>query len=157
MSPRRWRTAAALACGLLILAGTSPLLGAGGRGASASLKTEDGVVSLVDRAPGEGGIEVVRVTLTLDGERAAPLRVLLAPPAAMAQLGFQVEPGDRLRVNYFVGEGACLVHKVLNASRNTMVRLRTLRQIPLWDNQGGWQGGPGHHGAGEGCPRGGMH
>jgi len=118
-----------------------------------SLKTVEGKVLVVGRIAGEGGIEIVQVEIAPDGDREHPLRILLAPAEAMASIGFTIEPGDQLKVKYFVGEeGNGKAHKVLNSSRGLMVRLRTLRQIPLWNNQGHWQGGQGrmHHGQGSG-------
>lgn len=118
-----------------------------------SLKTVEGEVLEVGRIAGEGGIEVVQVKMAPKGDLEHPLLILLAPAEAMASIGFTVEPGDQLKVKYFVGEeGNGKAHKVLNSSRGLMVRLRTLHQVPLWNNQGHWQGGPGrmHHGHGSG-------
>jgi hypothetical protein len=139
------------ACCHLAAGAVAPCAPANGGGARFSLKTVEGVVVDIGSAAGEGGMEVVRVTLALEGEGENRLAVLLAPENVMEEIGFAAERGDRLRVRYFLGEeGTCKAHKVLNASRGTMVRFRTLRQIPLWDNQGAWQGGPG-------APQGGRH
>lgn len=109
-----------------------------------SLKTIEGVVLEVSQVEGEGGIAVVQVSIAAD-EAPGPARsILLAPLGALVEIGFTVAPGDHLKVKYFVGddEGG-KAHKVLNTSRGLMVRLRTLRQVPLWTNQGHWQGGQG--------------
>jgi len=93
-----------------------------------SLKTVEGKVLVVGRIAGEGGIEIVQVEIAPDGDREHPLRILLAPAEAMASIGFTIEPGDQLKVKYFVGEeGNGKAHKV-------------------------WQGGQGrmHHGQGAG-------
>jgi hypothetical protein len=92
------------------------------------------------------------VTLAAEqGARGEELVVLLGPEQALDEIGFAVEAGDRLRVRVFrADEGAVRAHKVLNLSRGTMVRLRTLRQVPLWNGQGAWQGGPCRSGQGGG-------
>jgi hypothetical protein len=107
-----------------------------------SLKTVEGVVTGIDRVSGEGGVEILQVTLG-GTEGADPLSFLLAPAEALQSIGFEVREGDRLKVKcFFEGDGPARVHKIMNVSRGSMVRLRTLRQIPLWDNRGLWQGGP---------------
>jgi hypothetical protein len=141
---------------LLLLGVTFPAAASGGPPPRSSLKTVEGVVLETDITAGEGGIDVVRVSLAPDGDREHPLEILLAPQEIMNSIGFAIEPGDRLKVNYFVSEeGSCKAHKVLNTTRSLMVRLRTLRQIPLWNNQGHWQGGQGRMCHGQGPGRGG--
>jgi len=122
-----------------------------------ALKTVEGEVLTVDRIAGEGGIEVLKVHIAPSGDREHPVIILLAPPQAMADIGFTVEPGDTLKVKYFVDEeGSGKAHKVLNSTRGLMVRLRTLRQVPLWNNQGHWQGGQSRMRHGQGPGRGGS-
>ncbi len=146
-----------LCCSILLLAGGFAVAGADGPPPRSSLKTVEGEVLSVSRIAGEGGIEVVQVSLAPKGDPKNPLQILLAPPEAMDDIGFSVEPGDQLKIKYFVaGEGSCRAHKVLNSSRGLMVRLRTLRQIPLWNNQGHWQGGQGRMRQGQGPGRGGS-
>ncbi len=74
------------------------------------------------------------------------------------EIGLVVEEGDRLRVKVFLGEEGQPVRaqKVLNLSRNLMVRLRTMRDVPLWTADGAWQGGPGraYHGGRHGARQG---
>lgn len=142
-----------MACLVLLLTTSGAVLPAtaGGGVEHSSLKTVAGVVTAIDRVPGEGGIEVLQVTLgELDGE--GPTSFLLAPAEALQSIGFEVREGDRLRLKcFYEGAGPARVHKVMNVSMGSMVRLRTLRQIPMWDNQGRWKGGaarpqPGHGG-----------
>ena len=106
-----------------------------------SLKTVAGVVTAMEQVPGEGGIEILHVTLgEIDGT--GTLSILLAPAEALESIGFQIREGDRLKLKCFSDDpGPARAHKVMNVSRGTMIRVRTLRQIPLWDNQGRWRGG----------------
>jgi hypothetical protein len=118
-----------------------PVHGAGGKSQSA-LRTVDGTVVAIDLAPGEGGVEILRVSLE-EEPGSGPLSFLLAPAEALESIGFEVQVGDRLKLKCFYEEsGPARVHKMMNVSRGSMIRLRTLRQIPLWDNRGLWQGGP---------------
>ncbi len=145
-----------LCCGLLLGLAVSAE-GSDGPAPRSSLKTVEGEVLTVSRIAGEGGIEVVQVSLAPKGDKDHPVTILLAPPQAMDDIGFSVEPGDQLKVKYFVGdEGPGKAHKVLNTSRGLMVRLRSLHQIPLWNNQGHWQGGQGRTRHGQGPGRGGS-
>ncbi|MBD3868395.1 MAG: hypothetical protein IFK94_09745 [Acidobacteria bacterium] len=134
-----------LAAALIVLLATTGFASAAGDGAGpvrTSMKTVTGVVESLAVVPAEGGIDVVRVTLILDEKTGASLDVLLAPEGLMDEIGFTVQEGDRLKVKYFLDEeGPARAHKVLNTTRGSMVRFRTLRQIPLWSNQGAWQGG----------------
>lgn len=118
-----------------------------------SLLTVEGRVTSVGSHLGEGDLELVEVRLSLDGDPERVMGVLLGPESAMAEIGFSVEAGDRLRAKIFGDdEEPAIVHKALNLTRDTMVRFRTLRRIPLWDSSGVWQGGPGRgpgvHGSG---------
>jgi hypothetical protein len=118
----------------------------------ASLITVEGTVKSVTALPGEGELPVVSVSLTLDGDAADEVTVLLAPEQALTEIGFSVGRGDRCRIRIFrPDEGPAKAHKVLNLSRGTMVRLRTLHQIPLWDGRGRWQGGPCRNQSGSGA------
>jgi len=115
------------------------------------LLTVEGVVDSVETASGGPGEAVTAIRLRADDPQPRPMRILLAPESALRETGFEVEAGDRLRARVFLSGGDTFeAHKVRNLSRGTMVRLRTLRRIPLWDADGRWQGGPGrqHHGAG---------
>jgi hypothetical protein len=115
------------------------------------LATLEGRVTARAVAPAEGGIDNVVVTLA---SPAGNRRILLAPAEVLAEAGFDVQVGDELRVRVFTGDDAdpLLTHTVLNVTRRTMVRLRTLRGIPAWDANGAWRGGPGgpHGGPGSG-------
>jgi len=150
---RSCRSSNGILCGILLLLWTGmPLAMADDPPPRSSLKTIEAEVLAVGSASGEGGIDVIEVTLA-PGEGEAPLRILLAPAEVLKEIGFSLELGDLLKVKYFVSEeDRCKAHKVLNSTRGLMVRLRTLRQIPLWSNQGHWQGGQGrmHHGRGSG-------
>jgi len=140
------------------------LVGASKEELRSSLVTVEGDVLTIDFRPGEGGLDLLTVTLRGrdDGE---PVALLLAPKSALDELGFEIDEGDRLKAKVFPSaEGPAKVHKVQNLSRNTILRLRTLHRIPLWNGTGGWQGGPGqgamggpggrgpHHHGGNGGP-----
>lgn len=126
-----------------------------------SLVTIEGRVASVATHPGEGELELIEVRLSLDDHPDRTVGILLGPEAAMEEIGFAVEEGDRLRAKIFSeDEEPARVHKALNLSRDTMVRFRTLRRVPLWDGNGVWQGGPGrgpgaqgHRGQGHGSGR----
>jgi hypothetical protein len=145
-------TVGALVCALALL--LAPAAAGGGHGSKgSSVSTVEGTVRSLGALPAEGELPVLAVTLAAEeGGRGEELVVLLGPKQTMDEIGFAVEPGDRLRVRVFRSDdGAARAHKVLNLSRGTMVRLRTLRQVPLWNGQGAWQGGPcrsGHGGSG---------
>ncbi len=129
--------AVCIAC--LALAGASP-----NSGIRSSLITVEGTVVTVASAPGEGDLEVLSVTLAPKGAEGKELNLLLAPKATLDEVDFQVEQGDRIQARIFPAEeGPAKVHKVRNLTRHTMLRLRTLHRIPLWDGVGAWQGGPG--------------
>ncbi len=115
---------------------------------TASLDTLEGTVTALIELPGESDLAVLAVDLDL-GDGQAPRRVLLAPRETLEEIGFEVEVGDRLRVRVFAeAESPARAQRVLNASRGALVRLRTLRHVPLWSSTGSWQGGD---------PRGGPH
>jgi hypothetical protein len=130
---------AAICIASLALAGASP-----NKGLRSSLITVEGTVLTVESAPGEGNLEVLTVTLAPKNSEGQELDLLLAPRATLEEVDFQVEKGDRLQARIFpTDEGPAKVHKVRNLTRHTMLRLRTLHRIPLWDGVGAWQGGPG--------------
>lgn len=109
-----------------------------------SLVTVEGTVLTVATAPAEGDLEVLSVTLAPNGSEGRALDLLLAPKATLDEVDFQVEQGDEIQARVFPAEdGPAKVHKVRNLTRHTMLRLRTLHRIPLWDGFGSWQGGPG--------------
>ena len=141
-----WRTSLALAVGLATLCvAPSPCLAGG-----AALRTLEGEVVELRRLPGEENLELLGADLRIDGEE-APITVLIAPPELLEQVGFVVEPGDRLRTRVFIEEQPVRVHKLMNITRRSMVRVRTLRMAPLWDGQGRWYGtSPGGAGSGAG-------
>jgi len=125
-----------------IAAGLAPTLADGGTDRSSLLTVEGTVDALETRVMDDGG-EITSVHLRVDGPDGRELDVLLAPAGALRETGFEVEPGDRMRAKIFLAEGPEVeAHKVMNLSRGTMVRLRTLRRVPLWDSEGRWQGGP---------------
>jgi hypothetical protein len=131
------------------------LTGSGTRtaGGPSALKEVEGTVLEVGMLAGEGGLELVTVRLSAQQSDAA-LDLLLAPPSVLQETGFSVTSGDRIRARIFTADGGpATVHKVKNLSEGSMIRLRTLRQIPLWDGAGRWQGGPG---LGAGVGRGGL-
>jgi len=137
---------------LLVLAFLLPVaLGLGAVEAAAnsdvptSLRTVEGVVIAIETLTASSRVEpgMTAVRLRVDDPEPEEIDVLLAPEAALRQTGFEIEPGDRVRASIFLsGADRAEAHKVLNVSRNTMVRLRTLRGVPLWDRAGQWQGGP---------------
>jgi hypothetical protein len=102
----------------------------------------EGQVISVAEKPGEGALTIVTVQLVAASDDSQGWELLLAPRSALADIGFEVEVGDRLKARIFPSEeGPAKVHKVLNLTRRKMVRLRSLFQIPLWDGSGAWQGG----------------
>jgi hypothetical protein len=108
-----------------------------------SLLTVEGIVDAVETRISDQEGEVTSVRLLVDDPDSRELDVLLAPENALRETGFEVEPGDRMRAKIFLSDGPEVeAHKVMNLSRGMMVRLRTLRKVPLWDSQGQWQGGP---------------
>lgn len=120
-----------------------------------SLITVEGTVLGVTSAPAEGDLEVLEVTLSPGEPGGKEQALLLAPRATLEEIDFQVELGDEIQARIFPSDqGPAKVHKIRNLTRHTMLRLRTLHRIPLWDGAGTWQGGPGrgsrhgHGGAG---------
>jgi hypothetical protein len=112
-------------------------------GRRTSMRTVEGTVVELSTLPAEGDLPVVAVTLHTNGPDAERLEVLLAPESVLQDIAFDIEPGDALRARVFVADqGPFRVHKALNLTRGTMVRFRTLSQIPLWNSAGEWDGGP---------------
>jgi|GEM_PF-2323437 len=123
-----------------------------------ALRTVEGTVVDVSSRPAEGDLEVVAVTLDAGAKEPNHLDLLLAPQQVLDEISFGLEPGDRLRVRVFVSDmGPLKVHKATNITRGTMVRFRSLRQIPLWGSAGGWEGGDCRKQAGHGGGHGGGH
>jgi hypothetical protein len=117
----------------------------------ASLLTVEGTVQVVDQLSGEGELPVVAISLVRETDAAEEVEILLAPEKALSDIGFEVEVGDRCRIRIFSSErGPAKAHKIFNISRGTMVRIRTLHQVPLWDGSGAWQGGRCRDGLGGG-------
>lgn len=118
---------------------------------AASLAIHEGPVTAIGEAEGEGGLRVVSIELE---EPSGSATVLLAPASALEEAGFEVSVGDQLKIRVFVPEGdePLRAHKVFNQTKNTMLRLRTLGNVPLWNDAGRWQGGRGGRGAGGEAP-----
>ena len=126
-----------------------------------SLRTVEGTVVSVFSQPAEGDLQVVAVALDTGETATDHLDLLLAPQQVLDEISFDIARGDRLRARVFVSDqGALKVHKALNLTRGTMVRFRSLRQVPLWDGSGDWEGGAcrrqGGHGGGHGYRGGGQ-
>jgi hypothetical protein len=118
---------------------------------SDALLTIEGTVARVGETAGEGELQLVSLDVqTGDG----PVRILVAPPEALAGIGFEVQAGDRVRARVFLDPASQVAYaqKILNQSRDLMIRLRTLRQEPLWDAAGNWQGSPAEIRRSEGSP-----
>jgi len=157
---RRGRIIIGLATIVMVVLGLTAV-GAGDRTSDrAALMTVEGVVFAVETVSAEAGGNIIAVRLVLDKPESREIDLLLAPDTALSQTGFEIEAGDRLRARVFLtGEDALEAHKVMNLSRGMMIRLRTLRGVPLWDGSGRWQGGPcrsqdGSHGRGDSRHRG---
>ncbi len=111
------------------------------RGEATVLRTLEGKVEEVGETAGEGELPVVTLKLqTGDGS----FQVVVAPAGILADLGFSVAVGDQIRARVFLEPVSrrAYAQKLLNQSRDLMVRLRTLRHEPLWDAAGKWQGSP---------------
>jgi hypothetical protein len=124
---------------------TAPPATDGAAEQAAALVTLEGTVAELREAEGEGGLSLRGFVLATGRDEdggAAVEQILLAPDGALAEAGFEVEVGDRVRVRVFVTAGSrtAYAQKALNRTRGRMVRLRTLRQEPLWDAAGRWQG-----------------
>jgi hypothetical protein len=123
---------------------------------NAILRGVEGTVTEVSSVIAEGGLEVVAVRLDTGDPQTGRIDLLLAPRTALDDIEFAVEEGDALRARVFVTEsGPFPAHKVMNLTRGTIVRLRTLHAVPLWGAQGEWEGGgsrvrAGHGGGGRG-------
>ncbi len=108
-------------------------------GEATVLRTLEGKVVEVGATAGEGELPVVTLKLQT-GE--GGFQVVVAPAEILAGLGFKVAVGDQIRARVFLEPVSRLAYaqKLLNESRDLMVRLRTLRHEPLWDATGRWQG-----------------
>ena len=87
-----------LLCGSLAgLPASAPSFGAEGRPRRTSLVTVQGVVQEISTRPGEGGLDVVMVTLQREDPGSAPFKLLLAPEKTLEEIGFEVqrETGSR--------------------------------------------------------------
>lgn len=134
---------------VFLLLGVVVCGGAGAAGGHSALRIVEGTILEVGSLPGEGELELVTVRLASAQSDSGELELLLAPRSALEESGFTVAAGDRLKARIFAtDDGPAMVHKVRNLSQGSMVRLRTLRQIPLWDGAGRWQGAFGMGGAG---------
>lgn len=141
MRPHRLFLAALLAM-LPLVVGFSPIP-TEKEAERSSLLTVEGIVDAVETRVSEQEGEVTSVRLVVDDADGRELDILLAPENALRETGFEVVPGDRMRAKIFLSDDSVVeAHKVMNLTRGTMVRLRTLRKIPLWDSEGRWQGGP---------------
>ncbi|MEE2777164.1 MAG: hypothetical protein VYE73_10455 [Acidobacteriota bacterium] len=100
-----------------------------------------GEVVSIGEGTAEGDLSVM--VLRLDDPNLG--EVVLAPAAALEAMGFLAEVGDRVRARVFVDERTkrAFAQKVLNRDRGLMIRLRTLKGLPLCDARGHWQGA--HH------------
>lgn len=107
--------------------------------------TLEGTVGTVGEHQAEGELRLLSVELETGLPERDKVTVLLGPAATCREIGLVVEEGDRVRVKVFVGEeGEPLeAQKILNMSRSVMVRLRSMRNVPLWSANGAWEGGPG--------------
>jgi hypothetical protein len=117
--------------------GMAPLVTAAG--STRALADLEGTVVSLGTGTAEGDLPVVTVALaTGAGER----EVALAPESVLAEAGFVVAEGDRVRVRVFVdaGDGPAAAQKVMNLSRDLLLRLRTFSRAPIWDAQGQWEG-----------------
>jgi len=130
-----------LAGGLAGEVAAATAAGAAAPPAARALRTVEGRVTAVSEAPGEGALPLVTLRVAT---ASGPLDLLAAPASALADAGFQVAVGDLVRARVFLdpGGGVAYAQKLLNRSQALMLHLRTLRQEPLWDAAGRWQGGP---------------
>ena len=148
----------AMAGALLMLAtvgvGAAAPDGDAGRIQRASLRTLEGSIIGVNSVTGEGDLQVVTVQLQTADVEQGRIEILLAPKEALDDVGFAVQEGDSFRARVFVvDQGPMKAHKVMNLTRGTIVRLRTLHEIPLWNVRGRWDGGPSRQGAQAGAGR----
>ena len=123
---------------------------------SISLSTLEGVVMSVQTIHSVDDLDLMAVELrnATNGRRTL---VLLAPQATCREIGFEATPGDRLRAPVFGPvDATATAQQVLNLSRETTTRFRTLTGIPFWTNAGVWRGGLSHSLPGTG-PHGTRH
>jgi hypothetical protein len=133
---------------------TAPPATDGAAEQAAALVTLEGTVAELREGEGEGGLSLRGLVLVpSDGDGGAAVeQVLLAPDGALAEAGFEVEVGDRVRLRVFVTADSrtAYAQKALNQTRGLIIRLRTLRREPLWDAAGRWQGAETAAGAADG-------
>jgi len=130
----------AIGCLLFLLGALGAHADAAHRGdISSAVRVIDGEVTAVYEHPAEGGLAVIGASVLCGDETH---QILLAPRTALDEIGFGIQPGDRIRARLFSSEddGSSRVQKILNRTRGEMVRLRTLRRDPLWDGAGHWHG-----------------
>ena len=107
-----------------------------------TMRGVEGEVIAVGHRIGEGDLDLLQARLQ-PSQGGEPIQLLIAPAEVCEQIEFTIEPGDRIRARVFMDDTDIYrVQKIHNLSRGTMVRLRTLHEIPLWDEHGMWQGGP---------------
>jgi hypothetical protein len=134
---------------LLVVAGHAMAQRESAGSRRSSLTTIEGRIDAVETVPGEGGVDALAVRVVLDEPEPRDLQILLAPEKALAEIGFEVQEGDRLRARIFLAEdGPAPAQRVMNMTRGTIVRLRTLTRIPVWSSAGQWQGGACRNGRG---------
>lgn len=105
------------------------------------LLTLDGEVVALGTTDGEGSLVLVTATLRSQTKQQTEWRLLLAPQDVLEEVGFEISEGDHLRARVFPDpSGSHLVHKVWNVETRNDIRLRTLYRVPVWDNDGEWQG-----------------
>jgi hypothetical protein len=152
MTARNRRTLALVA--MLALCATKAI---GAESHRYSFATLEGEVRTVGQYEDTGELQLLSVELVPASPSAKEVTVLLGPVETCREIGLVVEEGDRVRVRVFVGEDGEPVkaQKILNLSRGVMLRLRTMREVPLWNSAGAWQGGPGR--AYRGGDRGARH
>jgi hypothetical protein len=73
------------------------------------------------------------VVQTPDEER---LRARVAPAAVLEESGFELKPGQRVRIRVFVEETPPGTSRVRNMDSGQMLRLRCLHGEPLWTYHG---------------------
>ena len=120
---------------------TSALVESPAQARSISLTMLEGVATSTRVIQSQDGLDLMAVEIRdeRDGQRTL---VILAPEAACKEIGFKVTPGDRLRARVFGPvDATATAQEVLNLSRVTRARFRTLTGIPFWTTAGEWQGG----------------
>ena len=139
------------------LASVATLAGEGSSMQRTALRTVEGTVVAVYSQPAEGELKVVGVAVDTGAKEAGHFDLLLAPQQVLDEISFALDVGDRFRARVFVAEqGPLKVYKAMNLTKGTMVRFRSLHQVPLWGNAGDWEGGDCRRQGGQGG-QGGRH